>query len=1323
MFHRNTWINRLFSCAFLLVIAGCGDLGGGCGGCGLTALPEGGLPRDQTVEGGAQVRVTTQGFRRISELIPAFITEQFEDGFCLGQGQILADPDNGGTFLGAKFCTQNSGAACNPGCSITPNVDGVAITPVDNATINIQIQADIDTTVGLRTRIAFIPGSCDMRVRATDFRANLNARFGIEPATGELTFGIDIQGFDLNIALSNCGLISALLDAGLDILDFFEDSFLGGLIRDVINPIIQSLVDGILPKPLGIANRLDLGALLGGAIPGIDASLEARIVPGGYVQTSNGGLSLGFITGINADRDIATRTADLDSEPALCVPPFQAPALGAAPASLPTTARGTFSLLPAEEFLGGQFEPPTDLAIGISETTLDLGGHHAVTSGALCAAIGTDLVDLLNVGTLGILVPSLNDLVSPEGKEPVLLALRPQNPMDLSVGEGTATSPAIKVHVEDMEADFYAFVYERYVRVFTMSLTLDIELNLEFNQLPGQPATIKPLLKTIEASDVAIEVLNNEFVRESKDVIKGVLPTVMKLVLDLIPGLLSNPIEVPAFAGFTLTNLQLRKVTTPSDDFLAIYASLGSLAPALAAYAPDTVARQQALLEAEAPAIVKSEATLRDVIVPTAETIRAGVARARGGETPSVSFDVATHDGLGRELEWTWNLNDGIWHDFTSQSPLVIGGDSFVLQGKYSIGLRSRVKGDYRTTDPVGLRFPVLIDSEAPRIWASEAKIENGALVVPVGDVVSGTNVLVAYGRPGDREPWTDWRAPGGLDLATVKDLSVDGKIVVFAKDEAGNVAQEPVTSNFHGQAEGGGGCGSCDAAGGGPTSSGIALVLATALLVFRRRAAALARAFARGRGPAMLGLGLGVGILSSLVPGCSCGSNSGGPVSCELDDDCAAGCPADAIPLCFDNQCLCVDDVPYGRIGPFSDVDVAANGDAYVSAYAESHGDLVVARHSGDGRIDNAEWEFVDGVPAGPVVIQGSNIRGGITAPGEDVGVYTSIQVGADDTPVVAYFDRSNGGLKFAGKFGGAWQSHTVDDGTGSIDAELGGEIGGMYASMSVRSDDGRPGIAYMALTSAGGGITTSEVRFAAATTPTPTTASDWQVYVVDKLALPPVDPANPDVVPLPEGLGLFVDAARDAAQAPVVAYYDRINGDLKLARFDAEGGQFRTPEILDGAGADVGWYPAVAVDATGVAHIVYQNAAKDDLLYVDSGARSPQVVDSGYRTVGTTESGLPKPELHIVGSDANIVLTTAGPMVVYQDSTTHELLVAKKDGQGAWTYAAIAGHEEPFVGAFGFFASAVFTGQDVVISNWVIDQPSGQQWVQIHRQTVVVE
>ncbi len=67
------------------------------------------------------------------------------------------------------------------------------------------------------------------------------------------------------------------------------------------------------------------------------------------------------------------------------------------------------------------------------------------------------------------------------------------------------------------------------------------------------------------------------------------------------------------------------------------------------------------------------------------------------------------------------------------------------------------------------------------------------------------------------------------------------------------------------------------------------------------------------------------------------------------------------------------------------------------------------MARHPGAGRIDNKEWEFVDGVPDGPISVPDSHIRGGITEPGPDVGLYTSVGVGADDSTMVSYYDRDN--------------------------------------------------------------------------------------------------------------------------------------------------------------------------------------------------------------------------------------------------------------------------------------------------------------------------
>jgi hypothetical protein len=91
--------------------------------------------------------------------------------------------------------------------------------------------------------------------------------------------------------------------------------------------------------------------------------MEARIVPGGYATLTGNGMNLGIITGLNADEDPATRTPDLDSEPALCVPPMLAPVF-----TLPTIARSalggsTFQLQPAGQFSGNP-DPAADLAMG-----------------------------------------------------------------------------------------------------------------------------------------------------------------------------------------------------------------------------------------------------------------------------------------------------------------------------------------------------------------------------------------------------------------------------------------------------------------------------------------------------------------------------------------------------------------------------------------------------------------------------------------------------------------------------------------------------------------------------------------------------------------------------------------------------------------------------------------------------------------------------------------------------------------------------------------------------------------------------------------------
>jgi len=293
----------------------------------------------------------------------------------------------------------------------------------------------------------------------------------------------------------------------------------------------------------------------------------------------------------------------------------------------------------------------------------------------------------------------------------------------------------------------------------------------------------------------------------------------------------------------------------------------------------------------------------------------------------------------------------------------------------------------------------------------------------------------------------------------------------------------------------------------------------------------------------------------------------------------------------------VCSDDIPIGMTGPYSAVAASPDGSMWVSAYSQTYGDLVVAQTQG-GRIPDESWQWVDGVPDVQPDVPGSMIRGGISANGPNVGMYTSIQVQSDGTVQVTYFDVDNASLKFAALVGGTWQIHTVDAGTGSIMGGTGSLVG-MYTSLSLRGDDGRPGIAYLAHVADANGVH-AELRYVSAHTSQPQSASDWQHWVVDTGTVP-----MDDIYPLPEGLGLWISATRDPrTQAPVVAYYDRGAGLLKLSRFDTSSGNFGAPVVLDGSqssGIDAGWTPSVKVDAQGVAHVAYINATSDALMYTN--------------------------------------------------------------------------------------------------------------------------
>ena len=1313
-----TRINRILSVLFVVSMGACGNFGS-CGACGASApLPPGGLPGSQTVEGGAQVRVTPQGLTKLTSVLPGLVNQGFVNGTCVPQGEV------GGFVASLKYCNTTANG-CSPGCKVNVAVNPGGLT---TSVVGNDLRLNLSTTINAKFHgDAYVlgghVGGCTMTATSSDLGGSFDVAFGITPSNGELNIHLDhINDFHLSLNFSGCSFVSSVANLFTNVVD----AILGSFLADVLTPIIDPLIQSFLPSPLGIASITNIGNLLAGVSPGTKATMETRIVPGGYANLVGNGLSLGIITGLNSDADLATRTGlrpdnvPYVSEPSTCVPPLPTPDFAAAPHNLPTVSRSAltnpakaFSLSAANDFNGANETGANvpDIKMGLSETMLDQLGHHLVTSGALCLGVGTRTIAQLNVGTIALLVPSIAELESTQGNDPLLLVTRPQRAIDFTIGDNTVASPAITMALSHLEVDFYAFLYERYVRIFTMDLTMNVGVNLEFSQAPGMPAMVKPSLVGISSSSVQVTVLNSEFVKETPAHLQMVLPSVFDLVTPLLGNL--APIQLPSFAGFTLNNPTIAHVITNQDNFLAITASLGAgfSARQLATIEPLTATAVRALDKDLGPTIAPSLGTarLKSVVTPAPEVVRAALTN-QGGKLPEVTIDVDHIDAAGRELEWSWNLEGGLYRQWSSASPLVIADKAFAWQGKYDIGLISRVKGDIHT-ESEAIRIPVIVDSVGPKIFDAKAAFDGDTFSVPVWDTVSGKDVQVAFGRPGEDKPRTAWMYQG--DATITRDdyarMQFAGDVQMFARDEAGNVSVALVAP-FHGTS-GSAGCTSCNTSG-PPTSGSLVLLGIVGVGLARRRRKLGKRTL---KMITTFGLWAGASVAASMQPGCNCSDKTS---ACEATADCTM-CPEGQIPFCIDNTCVCSTDIPAGKVGPYSDIGVNASGDMWVSAYAQSHGDLVVA-HATGGRIPDSAWEWVDGIPAGPVTVPGSTIRGGVEDAGTNVGMYTSIAVAADSTVYVSYFDVDRGALRLAIRgVDGTWATTDVELATGAGDVGTSTNAVGMYTSLTL-DPQGRPGIAYLAHLNDATGMR-AEVHFAQANLVTPASPADWTIALVDTGMIPAADPTNPNIYPLPEGLGLFIDSARTPTGTPVVTYYDRSNGDLKVSKWDAATNAFAGAITLDGShGTDVGWSPSVQVQPDGKVAVAYVSASTDDLEYIVEGG-TPELIDDGYRIVGTTVDGLPKPEFHFVGDDAGLVLSNGVPQVLYQDATTQELLLATR-GDVAWTHESIAGATDPWPGAYGFFASDTLSPSALVMSSWVIDQPTDENWVEVFTRPIVI-
>jgi hypothetical protein len=396
--------------------------------------------------------------------------------------------------------------------------------------------------------------------------------------------------------------------------------------------------------------------------------------------------------------------------------------------------------------------------------------------------------------------------------------------------------------------------------------------------------------------------------------------------------------------------------------------------------------------------------------------------------------------------------------------------------------------------------------------------------------------------------------------------------------------------------------------------------------------------------------------------------------------------------------QCDCMERSPIelGLVGRHSDM-VLIDGTPILSGYADDYGDLVVGRYDD---LTGAQWQFVDGLPEGGEVVGGPNgPRGGVEDGGPNVGTWTSLAAGPDGSLHVAYYDEDNRALKYAhGAVDGdrwSWRTVTLDD-VGDA---------GRYNSISV-GPGGVPGIAYRVGSIAEGDQFFSEVRYRLAKNDTPGEAVDWNPpFIIQRREIPEADPETGSY---PEGTGLFTTQARANDGLPVVAWYDRTLGSLWMARFLDAG--FGEPELLAGWGhpdealdGDMGTNVDLAIDADGQPHLCFQDGRTDTLRYLAPTLGINEIADDGART---NEDGRGY-SVHVVGEDCNMRFGMAGePLIVYQDSTGHDIFMTRRDGMGeeaGWIRRALRGQEAMYRAAFGFYTRARIGDAKVWISNWV--------------------
>lgn len=1342
----------------MLLVAACSGGGcSGCTGCGGTTPLAGGFPKEKAIDNAGGMRLSRPGLDFLEQNLPSVAakvanapggkmtiaipeTQSGDNQLCPGGPDPNANPP--------KCIAEVDLAASSFRIdAVTPNaIDVRAILPlqVDNTPVRAKF-AGITFTVN----VGYGQGTTcsDGKARADAYPLPVSIRIPVveektAPRTGYAKIDVDNAVVNLDnisdnqVAIcSSCGFATFICDGILGlakglIVDQLKEQ-LDGQVKSLLKSQLCTKptpnVDPPCPtgsKPVGTGTdatcnydaqpgqcvsmllgtdaHIELGRFLASISPGSQGALDFGFAAAGAMNPAPGaaadgtgrtpnGVSLSFASGV------------IPKPPSKCVPD------SATEIPLPTGIPVPDVIVPTQPDATGA--PHVQVALAGRFLQYSLGSLYR--SGLLCLGTSTEQIDLLKTSLLSVLIPSLKTLTFEQGEAAAAIATRPQAPPVLVMGGGTNpnTDPLLLLTLPRFAVDFYIWSHDRYVRAFTYQADLTIPVNLTAGKDPVKNPNggIVPVLGDIKVAKG--EVTNNELLFEEPALVASTLSGLLGGLSKQLLGSGIAPVDLStalSSVGLGLEVSSIGKITKGSDDFLSLTATFSKASAAL--------------VQADTKAVLAKK-----TVHP--EHMQFGTYTKES--LPTLELDVGSSLDDGRhEVEYAWWIDTGTRSAWTRAEggKLVVQDDQLFLQGRHVLHVSSRLASQPSSEDATPAAVPFVLDALAPFVKTTK---DGDRVKLTAWDLVTDAKNLVARHRlAGAGDAWTEWMPVA--EMATI-DAGSASSVDVEVRDEEGNVgrtSQALVRGRADGSLAAASGCG-CQTPGSREAPPALAVVVAIlglGFVVLRRRGGR--------RGAGVLAMG-SLGVVAATSQGCGCGSEEGA----------AQGCGADCMQEC--RPALAA-----GMPGSYTSVAKAKDGTIWVAGYndaliedndARLFGDLVVGTY--DLAAQKVMWSTVDGVPkreTGCPDHDRSGWRGGESDSGDDVGLFTSIQITGEGTPVVAYYDASNKRLKVATKEGDGWVSFVLKEAPG---ADV-----GRYAKMVLV--DGKPVVAFLHVEPGNGGRTRSKIAVARASTETPKSAADFRFEDVNvdeegpcrtdacaggQACIKSTGACTPTVGGCQPGCAsgteacVTVDgkATCEAVVGPVVTYPRAVGaylslasspGGLALVGYDAVRGNLLgfaetngawTKILLDGETGsradktavdtgDVGIAASLYVDNASTWHVSYVNGIDETLRYlrVDGGKPSPsEVVDDGSAVDGKAFAD----GKHLVGDDSTVRSQGDAVVVYYQDATAGVLRRATGTPDGAkrrWDLRAIA-QANRFA---GFFPQVVpgAPGEDRVANWW---------------------